>query len=635
LEAGEMLHLQNTILEMVATGRSLSATMDRLCLEVEAMLPGLVCSVLRVDRDGALRPLSAPSLPEDYSTALDGLVIGPDVGSCGAAAYRKMPVAVVDIATDPKWSTFKHMALPLNLHACWSSPICDGGGRVLGTFAFYYREARGPTPQEEAIVATCLHLSMIALERHERVLESERLANNDALTGLANRASFNGALAGLSCSAVGEWAILVIDLDNLKTTNDTFGHQAGDELLKDVAARILCAAGPDLAFRLGGDEFAVIVHSLDSRQNIEAVAQRILTSLEEPATCCGHLICPQATIGGAVVSSDDLVADNVRLKADFALYHAKETGRGGFVRYWPGIGTAITRRLTAIRDVNDALRENRIEAYYQPIVRLDSREIVGAEALCRLITPAGEVVSAAEFCEATSDAHAAYALTERMLTQIAADVRMWLDLGIPFQHVGLNVSFADIHRGKLGRRLADAFALQDVPLRHLIVEITENVYMGRSDHVIAREVKALRAHGVRVALDDFGTGFASLTHLLTVPVDVIKIDKSFVDSLEAGAPSSVIVEGLFTIAQKLGIKVVAEGIEREAQLDQLRDFGCVLGQGYLFSKAVDRETMTELLAARAQRLPFQSSHLTALSAVTPDCPARTAIQTTDRLRRAS
>jgi EAL domain-containing protein (putative c-di-GMP-specific phosphodiesterase class I) len=319
--------------------------------------------------------------------------------------------------------------------------------------------------------------------------------------------------------------------------------------------------------------------------------------------CDGHLIHPQATIGGAVLSPDDATADNVRQKADFALYHAKETGRGGFVRYWPGIGTAITRRLTAIRDVNAALRENRIKAYYQPIVRLDTGEIVGAEALCRLITPDGDVISAAEFCEATSDAHAACALTERMLAQIVTDVRQWLDLGIPFQHVGLNVSYADIHGGKLGGRLADAFAREGVPLQHLIVEITENVYMGRRDHVIAREVKALRARGLRVALDDFGTGFASLTHLLTVPVDVIKIDKSFVDSLEPGAPSGVIVEGLLSIAQKLGIKVVAEGVERKSQSDQLQNFGCRLGQGYLFSKAVDRAAMTELLLGRAQRAP--------------------------------
>jgi EAL domain-containing protein (putative c-di-GMP-specific phosphodiesterase class I) len=317
------------------------------------------------------------------------------------------------------------------------------------------------------------------------------------------------------------------------------------------------------------------------------------------------LVSPQATIGGAVLSIGDATAETVRQKADFALYHAKETGRGGFVRYWPGIGTAITKRLTAIRDLGDALRENRVEAYYQPIFRLDTREVVGVEALCRLMTPDGEIVPAAAFSDATSDAQIACSLTERMLGRIVADIRHWLDLGIAFQHVGLNVSYADVHRGKLGGQLSAAFAAADVPLKHLIVEITENVYMGRRDHVIAREIKAMRALGLRVALDDFGTGFASLTHLLTVPVDILKIDKSFVDSLSPGNPSSVIVEGLLSIAEKLGIRVVAEGIETESQAEQLSALGCVLGQGYLFSPAVDRVAMTEMLVRFGQPLPAE------------------------------
>ncbi len=623
-----MLHLQNIILEMVATGKPLKYTMDRLCLAVEALAPGVICSMLRVDMNGVLHPLAAPSLPDSYSSALDGLIIGPQAGSCGAAAYHKRPVAVTDVATDPKWVTFRHRIVPLGLQACWSSPICDAAGQVLGTFAFYYREQRGPTEQEKAIVATCLHLAMIALERHERVLERDRLANNDALTGLANRACFNTILAALPCDVPGDWAILVIDLDNLKVTNDTFGHQAGDELLKQLATRVMEAVKPDTAFRLGGDEFAVIVQSPGSRIDIEGVAQRILDALDEPASCDGHLIHLQATIGGAILSTDDLYADSVRQKADFALYHAKETGRGGFVRYWPGIGTTITKRLNAIRDVSEALRDNRIKAYYQPIVRLDTGEIVGAEALCRLTTPDGQIISASEFCEATCDAHVACALTERMLAQIVGDMRSWLDLGIPFQHVGLNVSYADVHRGKLGTLLADAFARGNVPLKHLIVEITENVYMGRRDHVIAREVAAMRALGLRVALDDFGTGFASLTHLLTVPVDVIKIDKSFVDSLAPNAPSSVIVEGLLGIAAKLGIRVVAEGIEDEAQLAQLRSLGCILGQGFLFSKAVDHAAMTELLLCRAQNIGRESER--PVAAVSDE----TAMDNAQRLRKA-
>jgi diguanylate cyclase (GGDEF)-like protein len=590
---------------MIATGSSLEATADRLCSEVEALLPGVICSVLTVDRGGFLRPLSAPSLPSDYSAALDGIPIGPAAGSCGTAAYLKKPVAVADVASDPKWAAFRHLVLPLGLAACWSSPISDASGMVLGTFAIYYRERRGPSPAEEQIVANCTHLCAIAMERHDRLLEHERKANVDELTGLLNRASFNRALAGLSCDEPGSWAIMVLDLDNLKVTNDTFGHHVGDELLREVSSRLATASAPAKAFRIGGDEFAIIWETPEALRDISDTAQRILNCLAEAASCDGHLVSPQATIGGAVLSIGDATAETVRQKADFALYHAKETGRGGFVRYWPGIGTAITKRLTAIRDLGDALRENRVEAYYQPIFRLDTREVVGVEALCRLMTPDGEIIPAAAFSDATSDAQIACSLTERMLGRIVADIRHWLDLGIAFQHVGLNVSYADVHRGKLGGQLSAAFAAADVPLKHLIVEITENVYMGRRDHVIAREIKAMRALGLRVALDDFGTGFASLTHLLTVPVDILKIDKSFVDSLSPGNPSSVIVEGLLSIAEKLGIRVVAEGIETESQAEQLSALGCVLGQGYLFSPAVDRVAMTEMLVRFGQSLPAE------------------------------
>jgi len=605
-----LLRLQNIILEMVAKGESLKCTADRLCIEVEGIVPGLVCSILTVDRAGLLHPLSGPSLPDFYSAALDCLPIGPSVGSCGTAAYLQAPVAVIDIEHDPLWADYKHLPLPLGLKACWSSPICGSQGRVLGTFAFYYRENRGPSGTERKIVETCLHLCAIALETHERLVERDRLANVDGLTGLSNRACFSAALGTLDCTEPGAWALLVADLDNLKVVNDTFGHHAGDILLQEVASRIAAACEPDKAYRLGGDEFAVVVQAPEALRDIEAAAARILEQLVAPVQCDGHLVQPQATIGGAIVSHGDRSPDSVRQNADFALYHAKETGRGGFVRYWPGIGTAITQRLSAIREVASALREDRLDAHYQPVVRLDTREIIGLEALCRLTTESGEIVSAAEFSEATADTFVAAGMTELMLSRVAGDIRAWLDMGIPIQHVSINLSAADFQRGGLDEQLIRAFEHENVPLSHLVVEITEDVYLGRGGLVAAREIKALRRKGLRVALDDFGTGFASLTHLLTVPVDVIKIDKSFVSRLAPEDASSAIVEGLFLIADKLGIHVIAEGIETESQISQLRAFGCLFGQGYLFSRPVDRAAATDLLlrlAQKAEHIPRKTS----------------------------
>lgn len=603
-----LLRLQNIILEMVARGDPLRAAIDRLCREVELLAPDIICSVLTVDQVGLLHPLSGPSLPDHYSSALDGAKIGPSTGSCGTAAYRREPVTVVDIETDPLWADYKNLILPLGFVACWSTPIYSGHGSVLGTFAFYYREKRGPSPFEQEIVATCVHLCAIALDRHERVSERHRLAYTDALTGLGNRASFNAAVSQLPSGRRGSWGLLLVDIDNLKIVNDSFGHEAGDDLIRCVAARIGAIVSTDKAFRLGGDEFAVIVQAQHGSPDIDAIADEILAILKEPAGCGGYAIVPKATIGGAVVSAGDCNVETVRQNADFALYHAKETNRGKYVGYAPRFRTAMMRRVHAVRDVSAALSDNRIEAYYQPVVQLDTKSIVGVEALCRMRSEKGEIIPAAEFYEATSDIHVASELTQHMLASVSQDVRRWLDLGIPFQHVGVNVSSADFHSGQLDEQIAKAFRDAEVSLRHLILEVTETVYLGKRDHVVACEIKSLRAKGLQVALDDFGTGYASLTHLLTVPVDHIKIDKSFVDQLVRGHASATIIEGLVSIARNLGIKVVAEGIETPEQAVLLKELGCDFGQGYLFARPVNRTVMTDLLLRQGKSIPSQLRH---------------------------
>jgi len=592
-----ILRLQNAILEMIAKGETLKTTIETLCVQVEAIVPGIVCSVLSLEGE-CLHPLAGPSLPPHYTAALDNLTIGPAVGSCGTAAFTRIAVAVTDIETDPKWQDFKALALPLGFRACWSSPILSGD-RVLATFAFYYRECRGPTDFEQRIVDACVHLCAIAIERDERVLERQRLTYTDALTGLPNRARFNQVLAARRQAMTHPWGILLADIDNLKLVNDTFGHAAGDDLIQVVANRIADLMPPERTFRLGGDEFAVILEG-DRHLDLASDAARILAALKQPSRCSGHVVFPAATLGGAVSGLGEQ-PDEIQHNADVALYHAKERNRGQYVEYFPGLGTAITRRFRAIRDVGIALTEDRIHAYYQPIIRLDTREVVGFEALCRMTTPSGEVIAAANFHEATKDAHIAGELTQRMLARVSADIRRWLDMGLPFQHVGINLSAADFHAGNLKERLSRAFADAGVPLEQIILEVTESVYLGQREHVVADEIQALRAMGLRVALDDFGTGFASLTHLLTVPVDIIKIDKSFVERLVPGDAGVIIVEGVMGIARKLGIKVVAEGIETVAQAEHLAALGCALGQGYLFSRAVDRDAATDMLQRCGQK----------------------------------
>lgn len=588
-----LLKLQNIILEKIATGLPLAETVDFLCREAEKTAPDIVCSVLLLDEDNRIRHLAGPSLPKAYAAAIDGVSIGAGIGSCGSAAYTGKPVVVEDIETHPYWQDFKHLALVHGLMACWSTPMLVSG-EVVGTFAFYYRTPRGPSALERDLVAACVHLCAIAIERDRRIAERRRLGETDALTQLPNRARFNDVVQ-IQAGSGRQWGLLLTDVDNLKMVNDTFGHQAGDDLIRMVARRLTEHVEPGMAFRLGGDEFAIIIPCLEDLDP-KTLAADLLASIKMPCECDGHLLYPSITIGGARAAAGENPGP-VRQNADYALYHAKERARGRYIEYVPGLGTAIVKRFRAIHDVDDALREQRIDAYYQPLVEIATGRLMGFEALCRMRMPDGEVIAAGHFQEAMKDAHVALELTDCMLEKTAADCRRWIDAGLNFGRVGINLSAADFYRGGLTERIAKAFDRLGVPLSAVVAEVTESVYLGQRDQMVATEIQAMRAAGMKVALDDFGTGFASLTHLLTVPVDIIKIDKCFVHRMVHDRAGGVIIKGLLDIAHGLGMGVVAEGIEDSEQAARLTAMGCKSGQGYLYAKALDRTAASSLMRA--------------------------------------
>lgn len=589
--------LQNAILESIARGEELAVVMVDLCKRVEALAPGVVCSVVTVDDDFRLRALAAPSLPPAYGEAVGGTPIGPRVGSCGTAIYRKSPVEATDIATDPHWEGYRELVLPLGLNACWSSPIAARDGRVVGSFAFYYREPRGATPFERRIVATCVHLCAIAIEHAEVSARNHRLAYFDTLTGLPNRARFNEAIAETTSRSRSGFGLMLIDIDHLKAVNDTMGHAVGDLLIEAIGLRLAAVAPEGTAFRIGGDEFAVLLPDCDKAGQLRSVASAILAAMDTPIDCEGTTIVPSVTIGGAIAGEDGADSVTLRQNADFALYHAKETRRGGYVRFKGGLRTSMTRRIQTVRTVDDALSAGHLVPYYQPVVRLDNGEIQGMEALARLRLDDGRVVAAGEFQDALHDPKLAHRISAQMLAAIAADMAQWQREGLPIHHIGLNVTSADFQKGDLVQRIVRAFERAQMPVEHLVVEITEQVIMGGRRDGVARTMQALRERGIQVALDDFGTGFASLTHLLDFPVDAIKIDRSFVGGIEGGTRSGAIVEALISIASRLGMRIVAEGIESEGQARRLVGMGCRLGQGYLYARPMPAEAVAAFVGS--------------------------------------
>lgn len=325
--------LQHKVLEAMVHEVPVREVMTLVCREVERIVPEVIASILRVDEQGRLRPLAGPSLPDVYSEALDGVPIGPTCGSCGTAAHLGEPVLVEDIATDPLWAEFRHLALPHGLRACWSSPIKSNSGRVLGSFAFYYRRNRGPSRFHKRLVSVSVHLCALALEREESRSRIRQLAFYDALTGLPNRSLLHAraeqAIADAARSG-DALAVLFIDLDRFKQVNDSLGHTAGDELLRQIARRLQDLLAPsDIVGRLAGDEFVVVLIGCDARGAADR-ADRIQGALQAPVMLGGVGVLPSASIGISLFPDNGIDIDLLLRRADMAMYQAKTAGRHRF-----------------------------------------------------------------------------------------------------------------------------------------------------------------------------------------------------------------------------------------------------------------------------------------------------------------
>ena len=595
---GELLDLQHEILEMIATGETLSAAMDRLCRRAEEIAPAVTCSILTVDTVGTIHPLAAPSLPDSYSRALDGVHIGPGVGSCGTAAFRGEPVEVTDIETDPLWTDFRALALPIGLRACWSSPIKARDGRVIGTFAFYYRTRRGACDVERRIVAACVHLCAIAIEHDMARTQIRRIAYYDPVTGLMNRVAFHDrAIRALSDRASPRrLAVHYIDLDEFKWVNDSLGHRAGDILLDAVGRRIVAETGGALVVaRLGGDEFAILQEAGD-RAEVAEVAARVLGVFSEPFAIDGHEIRMGASLGIAVAPDDGRSIDELMINADLALYRAKADGRGHHRFFTADLAEAAKARRETERDLRAALDRGEFSMVYQPIVRFSDGTVTACEALLRWRHPQRGIVSPATFIPLAEEIGLITRIGAWVLREACRQAVDW-----PGEvALSVNLSPLQLRNPALVADIMQALAETGFPPARLILEITETAIL--ADEAASRDaLTRLASMGIRIALDDFGTGYSSLWSLRAFPINKIKIDRSFVHELAGATPSGPIVRTVIALARDLGMTTTAEGIENDAQASLLAAEGCTEGQGYHFAPPLPPAEVRTLLDVRDGR----------------------------------
>ncbi|MBU3889641.1 EAL domain-containing protein [Methylosinus sporium] len=576
--------LQHDVLERLARGRPLQETMNELCRRAEQLVPPVICSVLTVDREGRLHPLAGPSLPEHYSLALDGMRMGPDAGSCGVAAYFGEPIEATDIETDPRWADFRALALPLGLRACWSSPIRASNDRVVGTFAFYYPSCRGASPLDRTIVETCVHLCAIALEQEERKERIRRLAYFDAVTGIANRAAMEqlgeSAIAAAVANGFGA-AIHCVDLDNFKEINDTLGHRAGDILLKSVGERIAAIVKKgDIVARIGGDEFAVVQSHAASPADVGGFAMRLMEAMAAPFDLEEAMATVGVSVGIARAPDDGFDLRTLMRKADFALYEAKSSGRGHFRFFDPGIESRISANRRIWQDLKQAVDGGEFELHFQPIVALGVARVCGYEALLRWRHPRDGLRTPEDFLPVATKAGLLYEIGAWILNEACASAAALP----PDARVSVNVSEVQLEKTGFARDVAAALAGAGMDPSRLEIEIAGPLRLDDNAEILSC-LTAIRQLGVSIALDDFGAGGATLAHLRALPVDRVKVGRSLTQAAATDPRAATIVKALVVLAHDLGVATTAEGVETDAQLRMMRQFGCDEIQGFVVSPA--------------------------------------------------
>lgn len=533
---GRLTHVSVRLAE--ATGSTVDALSGRLLADVLATL---------------LPPANEPA--QDACRQLTGQLHGD-------TAFRELTVPVT-LGGEQRWWSFA------------AKPLRDPVGQITGW--------RGVVSDVTVI-----------RERNEELM---RQANLDSLTGLGNRHFFHRRLARCFRDPRNPQpcALFVLDLDNFKNVNDSLGHAAGDQLLRHVARRLRRQTPREAVLaRLGGDEFALILPGDYERARLERFGQRLQGALQESCVIDGHRIDIHASIGVAHAPRDASNAEDLLKVADMALYAAKAAGRRTLRFFERHLEVDAREKLSLLADLGVALRDGQLDVYYQPQIRLQDGALVGFEALVRWQHPTRGMVPPVQFIALAEDSGLIVPLGRWVLERACRDAKSWP----ADKRVAVNVSAVEFERTDIRRVVREVLEITGLPVARLELELTESSLLADAA-TATRTLQGLRKDGLRIALDDFGTGFSSLAYLRRLPLDKLKIDRSFVRPLAQAtdAQSTAIVHTIVDLGRAMNLETIAEGVETPAQERALRDLGCAYGQGYLFAKPMNAQQTLEFIDA--------------------------------------
>lgn len=538
---------------------------------------------------------------------------GIHLGTGGFGRYfrrleRMRTFMVADVRSDRRMQPFVMTYLaPYRVSALLGAPFRQGG-RVRGVIVMEHVGPPRAWSRDERMFASSLSdflaLALAASGRQQAQEQLRHLANFDRLTALPNRAMFHDRLSHALVKAQRsnrEVALLFVDVDRFKSVNDSLGHGVGDRVLRSMAKRLMrCVRKADTVARLGGDEFTVILDELDDIETVLSVCERILATTAEPMVLSENEITLTCSIGIALYPNDGSDAETLLQNADTAMYRAKRTGRNGYQFFTQDMHQQAMDRLEREGDLRRALQRNEFRLVYQPQVDAVSGETVGMEALVRWQHPTKGLVSPQEFIPLAEETGLIPQIGEWVLREACRQACEWRGRYGDRFHIAVNLSAGQFVMRDVPALVKDVLADTGLPANALLLEITESLAIGEglSTLVLLQELKAL---GCRLALDDFGTGNSSLSYLKRFPVDILKIDRSFVNDLRLDAHDAAIAKATIGLAHSLKLDVIAEGVENETQMRWLQREGCHVMQGYLFSPPLPPEACGEWFA---QPLPL-------------------------------
>ena len=589
---------QHRVHELIAGGAPLKDVLIELVQGIERHDPSVIACVVLLDRESnTLHPGAGPSLPPHYLAAIDGVVIGPNVGACGSAAWSGQRTISHDIGSDPKWAPIRDFVLDAGLGHCWSMPIKAAAGDVLGTLALYGPHPRRPLPAHLALMEDGARLAGIAIERHRALEQLIHDARHDGLTGLPNRTAIFELLdeAIVRVAPGSALAVLFVDLDGLKALNDTLGHDRADDMIREVGQRLSgVVRGSDFVGRFGGDEFVVVAEGVADEDQAAKLGFRLLEAVSQPLPGVDSSVVT-ASIGITLLTDANSDAREALRQADAAMYEAKRSGRDRITFFGGGRRSQEGRRLALVRELRGAEMRGELGLVFQPVFELDGGAVTGVEALARWNSPALGPVPPSEFIPVAEDTGLIVPIGSWVLRESCETMhRIAAQAGRPVE-LSVNVSAHQLANPGFAQSVRQTLAHAEFPADQLVLEIAETALV-RSDTVAAHTLRELEAHGIRIALDDFGTGNSSLAWLKEHPLDAIKIDRGFVAGLAGDSRDQAIVASLISLARALGCGVTAEGVETEEQLIALRLLDCERVQGFLLADPLPAGKLAELLA---------------------------------------